>query len=126
DGPYCYWMEVKNGQRGRTLEVSEVLVPSQGEATRDPMASIPIDRPTSGGDLGPLEARVRMLGGDQALVQVRVPRAVKNVQVRVQSAGRSPAEEWQDLPDRGRVRAGRISTTHIPPGPHMIEIRSLG
>src|SRR5699024_3745787 len=33
---------------------------------------------------------------------------------------------WQDLPDRGRVRAGRISTTHIPPGPHMIEIRALG
>ncbi|HLR95450.1 MAG TPA: PQQ-binding-like beta-propeller repeat protein, partial [Jiangellaceae bacterium] len=129
NGPYYYWVELLDSESGPALEVTEVEVPADGEASHELLTEIPLGEGGPGGDLGPLSTSVRVAGSD-AVVRVESPAggSTTGVMARMhphQVEYDGSDDEWTQLTGSSRRWIGRVDIADLPPGTHKVEVRAV-
>lgn len=123
NAPSYFWVERVKDAAGHRLEVAEVTVPTDGEPVAEPLVTIPLDQPSSGGELGPLTVKATASGTTLSISAKHRGQATE-VLARLYPQG-GKASEWTSLTSGRRSWTGDLDVADLPGGPHRVEVRAV-
>lgn len=121
--PNYFWVDRVKDASGNRLVVTEVTVPADGDPVEQPLATIPLDQPSSGGELGPLTVKAKVNSGTLSIT-AKHPGKATEVLARLYPQG-GPAPDWTPLTSGRRSWEGTLDVAHLPAGPHRVEVRAI-